>query len=269
MKSFVHSILAFVLSCGIRVSHGDEVFLNDETSITGKIAEMQGGYLLIQLADSNGQASRRIDPERIARIEFSDDTDNLQQRALRRSRFQALLSFNDAGLLIEFLEDRVNAGDSLAALSYAKQWHPKNNYTNLDTLYRKILILASVNSSAPDEAVIHARNWLSLNPKPYPHPLPWEIVATHYLNQEDPETALWISLQPIAHATSQNQSEFDKLKEIASKAYIELGYDQYSTSLLDAAQTPSANNLPPPLDLPSLNNPNLSFSDILKTEIPE
>lgn len=264
---FLHTSLSILAFCCVILSiAADEVMLSDGSSVSGTIAEMQGGFLVLELADSHGLATRRIDPEKIVAINFSDSEDSRQQRALRRSRFIPLLSLNDAQVLIEYLNGQLTDGHALPALSYAKQWHPKNNYETLDVSYREILISASLASNAPDEALVHARNWLSLNPKPYSHPLPWEIVADHLLSENNPESALWVALQPIALQSTNFDSELANLKRIAADAYLALGYDQHAAALHDPENSLPQSSI---LELPSLENIALTFSEVLKTKIPQ
>ncbi len=220
------------------ISHADTIIQNDGTSIHGSLLEIQAGFLLIQLPENEGEAIRRISPESIESISFSDQEHTLEQQALKRSKFIPILSNTDAKILPEYLKKLLPQDRSLEALNYAKIWHPKNPYTSLDSEYRELLINSSLKSELPDEALIHAQNWLSRTPAPYQKTLPWKIQAQHYFISEQFEEALWTCLTPIAHAS--HHSEHHILHTIAADSYQKLGYIEHATAHL------SPNTLPAP-----------------------
>jgi len=245
--------------------HADSVQLLSGETVEGAISEMQAGYLLVTLASERGVAQRRINPDRIESLRFEDQSAPLSQRALRRARFQALLTESDAELLPHYLQRLVNSGKFRESLSYAKQWHPKNDHEALDAAYRRILIQSSQGSGSELEAVAHAKNWIQQAANPTQHTLPWETLAIHHLESGDAEAALWTALRPIADSQANQGASQRRLIEIASQAYLRLGYEGRAAMLLESegAERQELETLA----LPSLLDSAKDFDDLLKTRI--
>lgn len=223
-------------------SHADTITPKDGSAIHGSLLEIQASFLLIQLPENEGEAVRRISPNSIDSISFSDKEDTLEQRALKRAKFLPFLSHTDAKVLPEYLQTLLAQEQALQALNYAKIWHQKNKYKYLDSEYRELLIMSSLKAGLSDEALIHAQNWISQTPPPLQNTLPWEIQAKHYFQTNQFEEALWTCLTPIVH--SNHHSEHPTLHKIAAYSYQKLGYTEHATAHL------SSNTLPiPPLPL--------------------
>ncbi|EDY81649.1 hypothetical protein VDG1235_1267 [Verrucomicrobiia bacterium DG1235] len=246
----------------------DTIELADGTSLSGTLIDTQAGYIRLQLPETEGEALRRISPDKIAALSFSDPTAPLEQRALHRSRFIPLLSPADAQLLPELLEHYLSNDQSLTALSYAKLWHPKNEYADLDPLYRSLLIRSAQAANLPNEAVIHAKNWLAQTPSPFATPLPWQTLAQHHLDSGQPEAALWTALRPLAHATADQQDTLHPLHQIAAQAYQVLGYPDHATYHL-SQNSPLTTHYSPLNPPPSLLAESLTYSQLLKTNSPQ
>lgn len=208
----------------------DSILLDSNEVLTGELIDMQASFVILSLPENEGEALRRISPERIKALHFEDSDAPLEQRALKRAKFQPLLSESDARLQTELLSKYIQLKNPLPALSYARSWHSKNNYPALDSVYRNLLLKSALAANLPGEALVHAQNWLALSPPPFPEPLPWQVIAQSQLDSGNPEAALWTALTPIAHANSANSDSLAPLHEIAATAYQELGFTDHAAA---------------------------------------
>ncbi|MBD5778243.1 hypothetical protein IEN85_01895 [Pelagicoccus sp. NFK12] len=220
--------LLFTLLAFPAVALADTVTLSTGEAIEGELLDLQASFVMLRLPDTEGEAIRRLGPDRIESLSFSDPQASLESQALKRAKFISLLSLEDARLLPRYLSQLLDAGDALSALSYAKLWHPKNRHPSLDSHYRVTLVRSAAAAGLSDEALVHAQRWLALSPPPVDHPLPWQIQAQHQLEKGDFEAALWTSLTPLAHAQHRSSSDLAALRAIASQAYQNLGYAEHS-----------------------------------------
>ncbi|MDQ8184969.1 hypothetical protein [Pelagicoccus sp. SDUM812002] len=235
MKRFASALVVLALPF---LTHADSITLTDGQTIQGDLVETRAGFVLIRLPELEGEAVRRISPRRIESLEFTDQGESLEHQAQIRSKFIPLLSIQDGRILIDYLNFLISDGQPLTALSYAKLWHPKNNYTEIDIPYREVLIDSSIAANLPEQALVHAQNWLTQTPPPKSRSLPWKIQAQHYLKNGDYEKALWASLTPIAHSNQLTQKEKIALNSIAAQAYRKLGYTEHSAAYLNQSSTP-------------------------------
>lgn len=250
-------------------AYADTVTLRTGETLQGELVRTQAGFVLLRLPNNEGEALRRIAPETISSLTFEDAGTDLEAQALRRAKFIPFISEGDAQRIPQYLEQLLSTDQALIALSYAKTWHPKNRYQTLDHHYRSILIQASIATQSTQEAIVHAKDWLRLEPKPTQHSVPWQILGQHYLDSGQPENALWLALQPIAVASAKEQESLAPLHTIAATAYQELGYTGHakahlSTQPLNHIQTETTLPLPP-----SLLSESLTFQQLLKTQSPQ
>lgn len=248
MKHAATIFIALYLSL---FSHADTISLKDGTEIHGRLLETKANFLLIQLPEDEGEATRRVSPQKTLSISFSDQSSELEGQAILRAKFLPYLSEPDSAKLIEYLDALLSKNQALSALSYAKIWHPKNKYTSLDSKYRELLIKSSLKANLPSEALVHAQNWLSLNPQPFEQALPWALQAQHHFNTGRFQEALWTCLTPIAHA--KDYKEHEALHEIAAKTYQKLGYTDHATAHRSPSKLPTP-SIPLFLD-PQKRNP--------------
>lgn len=228
----------------------DSVTLDSGETIEGSLLDTQANFILLRLPETEGEAMRRIDPQSIESLNFFASDAPLEQQAFKRAKFIGFLSKEDAQYLTRYLSNLIADKQALAALTYAKLWHPKNQYSELDPIYRKILIASSLAAKLPDEALAHAQQWLSQSSPPIQHPLPWRVQAQRYLDEGEYESALWTSLTPIAHAKHRPHDSLADLRAIASVAYRKLGYNEHAQAYQSANPKPS-----PALHFVPLNPP--------------
>ncbi len=227
----------------------DTIHLENGDSVSGRLSGMQAGFVILEI---DTHATRRIDPNQVAALEFDDQTDNLETTALRRSPFLGLLSKADERQLPNLLDSYLQQDRPLEALSYAKLWHPKINYEANRDRIALTLIHSSEAAGFHEEAAAHAQAWIDQHPVPEQSALPWAVLAKSNLDQGKPEAALWIALAPLAYAHGTETPERRTCQEIANEAYRQLGYE--------AGQ---------PLRLPSLFENPLTFTDLLKMPLPQ
>ncbi len=243
--------LLLILFAMTSLAYGDSITLKSGETIQGELLETKAGFVLLRLPESEGEALRRLSPDNIESLAFSDPKAPLEEQALKRSKFITLLSEDDARQLPRYLNLLLSNHQALTALSYAKLWHPKNKYPSLDPNYREILIKSSLAAELPDEALVHAQTWLSQTPPPIKHPLPWEIQAQRFLDTGQFEEALWTCLTPLAHASGGDQDKLARLRELASASYQSLGYLEHAQAYLSATPQPTQ-----PLHFTPHNPPN-------------
>lgn len=231
-------LLPFLASFAL--CHADSLTLKDGESLQGELVDTQANFVLLRLPETEGEATRRIAPLQIETLAFSDTDAPLEQQALKRAKFQSLLSEADARILLDYLDELQSAGHPLTALAYAKLWHPKNNYPQLDPTYREQLINSSLAAGLPEEALVHAQNWIKRSPAPTDHALPWIVQAEHQLKTENLEAALWTSLTPLAYASRELSPHRQKLQQIASHAYQRLGYDEHAQAYASPDPAPKS-----------------------------
>ncbi len=233
MKQLIPSLA--LISCSL--AQADTIALKTGEILQGDLIETQANFVLLKLPETEGEAIRRVSPAQIDSLAFDDPDAPLEAQALIRSKFIPLLSEADASLLPQYLQSLLAQKQSLTSLTYAKLWHQKNEYTSLDPLYRNLLIESSLAANLPEEALVHAQNWLDQTPQPIDHPLPWQVLAQHYLDTQQFEKALWTSLTPIAHANK--TTNLTPLHDLAAQAYQKLRYTEHAAAHLSHQPIPS------------------------------
>lgn len=253
--------LPLLIFCSATISSisADSVILDTNEVLKGELVDTQANFVILRLPETEGEALRRISPENIQALDFEDSEAPLEKQALIRAKFQPLLSESDAGILTEILAEYIEQGAPLTALSYARTWHSKNNYPSLDPTYRNLLIKSALAADLPGEALVHAQNWIDLDPPPLAEPLPWQILAQHQLETGNAEAALWTALTPIAHANRANRDSLAPLHEIAAAAYQALGFAEHA----EAHRSHPPNQLATP-DSPLTLNQSLHLIQLLQ-----
>ncbi len=242
MKHLAKAIACLALFCGSFQLHGqqDRIHLNSGEVLIGEIQGMKANFVVINIRKNNEQAIRRIRRKEIQTLSFADtDTlDPLAKRtraalnslALRRAPLLGSLQIQDERILLDFIDLTIEAGQALEALSYAKLWHPKIQYTVHINRIEEQLIRAALVARLPDEALVHARNKIA-NDDDSRSALAWHVVAQARLERGDFEAALWISLNPIVNARALEQPNLDKCYATAIAACVKLGRLSHAQAL--------------------------------------
>jgi len=212
----------------------DQIVLDSGETLRGQLIDFNAGFISLRLPESQGEALRRISPEKIRKLEFNDEGVPLEIRARKRAKFLPILPEEDAQILLQYLQSLLDQTHSATALNLAKTWYPQNQYTSLDPQYRTILIESALASNRPNEALVHSRNWLELKPPPFKHPLPWRVLAQNQLDSNVPKAALKTALTPIAHASFQDRDQLKPLHDLAAQAYQILGYPDHANAHLSS-----------------------------------
>ncbi|MBC2607096.1 hypothetical protein [Pelagicoccus albus] len=260
--SYLFILLGLVLGLS-SPSFADKIVLDSNQTLSGELLEIQAGFVTLRQWEDGGEIIRRFQPDSVTSLIFEDQDKRLDLRAFHRAKFIELLSPSDAAILTHYLRNLYKKGLYSQCLALAKSWHPKNNYNDLDQAYRKLLIHASLAESLEEEAKQHALSWLQAEELKHSDPLPWEVLARYYLEREEPEKALWISLRPIAMQSGGDSAKLGTLRDIAATCYQQLGYpDQFDEKSESRSEAKA-------ILLPSLLKENLTFEQLLKTPIPQ
>ena len=145
----------------------------------------------------------------------------------------------------------------------------------------KQLIRAAMAMQQNDEAVVHARNWIQSYSSSHNSALAWHVLAEARLQDGDPESALWIALQPIALQQGHPSAYLERCYRTAIQSAFALKLSGYAQSLRNDLMTLYPNRVPDypfsdlestvsddafPL-LPSFNEPSPAFVNLLKTRL--
>lgn len=259
----------------------DTILLNNNDLLSGKIQGMQANFVILEIQDTSGQATRRISPENIKTLTLVDSPDTeeiptiqlLEPLANRRAALLGILQRQDEQILINLLDLYIEFDQALEALSYAKLWHPKIQYTEHLTRIEEQLILAATAANLPDEALVHAHNLIQNNNSTHTA-LAYHTIANAHLAKGNPEAALWTALNPIANNQISSQPYLEKCYATAIAACIALNKIPYAQSLkaemktynftlpthIQIPDTPASNSSPL-----SLLADNLTFESLLRS----
>lgn len=299
------SALLLVSIISLLLSHlhagTDSVTLTDGTTLQGKLQGVQADFLLLQVStNGDGSAIRRIHPQEVARIHFSDtlpsdgspeemasasaslssNIESLEKLTRNRSSYFGLLQPEDEALFLSLIDAYIKDDRALEALAYAKLWQNRIRDDGITLRLRERLIEAALAAGLSDEAFVFATDWR----RDYPdHPysaLATHVVAEAALERNEPETAAWVAIKPIAAQCNPSPRYLDRcydtaitaLKALADHAYASrlhheknLLFASSRSSLPYGSSSSEPEDTPQPLSLPSLAADTLTFDKILKT----
>lgn len=245
MRSTLAIVFAFaILSCFRCDASADQVVLRDGSVLDGEIQGREANYVLVKVTQGGESAHRRLRPDAIERIHFSD-TDwlsdlsladgeadaHLEEAAARRSPLLGLLDARDERLLIRLLERYLATQRAPEALAYAKVWRDRVSDPGVSASVATILIQAARAAGQVDEARFHAQAWIDSGRDASASSLAWAVVAQSQLDFGDARGALWTSAQPIAFVADPAPADLAECYRIAIEAACALGQAAYAEQL--------------------------------------
>lgn len=228
---------------------GDTVELISGKALQGNLTGRQSIYVILASKVAQGEIVRRLKPDEIAHIHFSDSTTKqevidryaatdpqqttflLESLVRRRLPYMDLLSHSDETLFAMLLESYINSGRANDALDRAKLWRTKLRFPDIVDQLDELQIVAARSSDHLEEAAFYSKRWIDAGKSARETALPWSVLAEKALIESQTEDALWLALNPIVFTYPAQPRFLENAYEIAIFSAFQLEDREYASTL--------------------------------------
>ncbi len=240
-----------LLALSASLSFGDTIELKNGKTLNGDLNGRQAQFVSIIQTVDQSVIERRLAPEEISRIIFSDGQSKeeaidrfnagdpyqatilLETLIRTRIPYIELLTESDEALFVMLLDSYINTGRGSDCLDRAKLWRTKLQGPKTLQDIEELQIVAAWRLNRLDEAAFYAKQWIDGQRSAQETAIAWQALAEVAVTEGYTEAALWLALNPIVFSHPNQPRYLADAYEIAIFAAYELDRHAYAKRLLD------------------------------------